>query len=276
MKKNDTLPATLSALLHEHSLVDGLQMAEQRVRIHPAQVACRHSLFQLLCIMGEWSRAMQQLQLCARMDANYIQEAQLFGELIRCEMFRQSCLQGKQRPGFILPPPTWMEDLLSALMHNARGETAEADVCRSKALEAMTDVGGQWNDSGFDWISDSDSRIGPVVELVSGGIYTWLPFSQIRLLGSSSPNQLTDLCWKPVTITLVNGVTYGAWLFTRYSGSEDAADALRLCRETVWQDGPGDTVVQALGQKMWLTSHGDKSLLELTDCSFYTPIEGDA
>lgn len=178
-----------------------------------------------------------------------MQEAQLFGELIRCEMFRQSCFQGKQRPGFILPPPIWMEDLLAALTYNARGETDEADACRSKALNAMTDVGGQWNDGGFDWISDSDSRIGPVVELVTGGMYIWLPFSQARSLGASSPTRLTDLFWKPVNITLVNGDTLGAWLYTRYSGSEGAADALRLCRETVWKDGPGDTVVQALGQK---------------------------
>lgn len=268
MKINDTLPASLSALLQEHTLDDGLQMAEQQVRIHPAQVACRHSLFQLLCITGDWSRALQQLQLCARMDANYTQEAQLFGELIRCEMFRRSCFQGEQRPGLILPPPAWMEDLLTALACNARGETNEADKRRSRALNAITDVRGRWNGDEFDWISDSDSRTGPVAELVMGGVYIWLPISQIHSLDSSSPTRLTDLLWKPVNITLVNGDSHGAWLFTRYSGSEHAADALRLCRETAWQDGPGETIVQALGQKVWLTSHGDINLLDLTHCTF--------
>ena len=71
-----------------------------------------------------------------------------------------------------------------------------------------------------------------------------------------------------MNITLVNGDSHGAWLFTRYSGSEHAADALRLCRETAWQDGPGETIVQAFGQKVWLTSHGDISLLDLTHCTF--------
>lgn len=52
MKKTDTLPATLSALLQEYSIAEGIQMAEQQVRENPAKALCRHSLFQLLCVAG--------------------------------------------------------------------------------------------------------------------------------------------------------------------------------------------------------------------------------
>lgn len=273
MKKNDVLPVTLSALLRDHSVEDGIRQAEQQVRENPAQSVCRHGLFQLLCITGDWSRALQQLQLCARVDANYIQEARLFRELIRCEMFRHSVFQGEQRPGFILPQPVWTESLLVALACEANGETREADRHRTTALEAITEINGQWNGGTFDWVNDSDSRTGPVLELVTGGVYIWLPFSQIRSLESHFPARLTDLLWKPVNITLVNGETHGAWLFTRYSGSENASDALRLCRETTWQDGPGETAIRAQGQKVWLSSHGDISLLDLTDCTFHEPKE---
>ncbi|NVL89004.1 type VI secretion system accessory protein TagJ, partial [Escherichia coli] len=62
----------------------------------------------------------------------------------------------------------------------------------------------------------------------------------------------------------------------RYSGSEKAADTLSLCRETVWQDGPGETLVQARGQRVWLTSQGDISLLELSTCTFNTTEGSDA
>ncbi len=65
MKKTDTLPATLSALIQEYSIAEGIQMAEQQVRENPAKALCRHSLFQLLCVAGDWSRALHQLQLCA-------------------------------------------------------------------------------------------------------------------------------------------------------------------------------------------------------------------
>lgn len=53
MKKTDTLPATLSALLQEYSIAEGIQMAEQKVRENPAKALCRHSLFQLLCVAGD-------------------------------------------------------------------------------------------------------------------------------------------------------------------------------------------------------------------------------
>lgn len=103
-----------------------------------------------------------------------------------------------------------MENLLAALACNARGETQEADTHRSRALEAITDTVGQWNGGAFDWISDSDSRTGPVLELIAGGVYIWLPFSQIRSLKSPRPAHLTDLLWKPVNVTLHNGDTHSA------------------------------------------------------------------
>lgn len=195
------------------------------------------------------------------------QEARLYRELVRCEMFRHTVFQGEQRPGFLLPQPVWVESLLAALA--CHDDTGEVDKHRNTALEAITDTGGQWNGGAFDWASDSDSRLGPVLELVTGGVYIWLPFSQIRSLESPQPTRLTDLLWKPINITLMNGDTHGAWLFTRYSGSESASDALRLCRETAWQDGPGETTVRALGQKVWLTSHGDISLLDMAHCTFH-------
>ncbi|SFR11196.1 type VI secretion system protein ImpE [Enterobacter sp. kpr-6] len=271
MKKNNDFPVSLSVLLQDHSIEDGIRLAEQQVRNNPAQAAYRHGLFQLLCITGEWSRALQQLQLCVRMDANYTEEARLFRELVRCEIFRHTVFQGEQQPGFILPPPVWTESLLAALACEVNGETRKADEHRTTALEAIMEISGQWNGGAFDWVSDSDSRIGPVLELVTGGVYIWLPFSQIRSLESPLPTRLTDLLWKPVNITLVNGETHGAWLFTRYSGSDSACDALRLCRETAWQDGPGETAVRALGQKVWLSSHGDINLLDLTTCTFHEP-----
>lgn len=105
MKKTDTLPATLSALLQEYSIAEGIQMAEQQVRENPAKALCRHSLFQLLCVAGDWSRALHQLQLCARMEANYTQEARLYRELVRCEMFRHTVFRVNNDPVFFCRSP---------------------------------------------------------------------------------------------------------------------------------------------------------------------------
>lgn len=42
-----------------------------------------------------------------------------------------------------------------------------------------------------------------------------------------------------------------------------------VCAETARQDGPGETTVRALGQKVWMTSHGDISLLDMAYCTFH-------
>lgn len=57
MTSNNVLPATLSALLRNYSVAEGIQMAEQQVKMHPTKALHRHSLFQLLCVIGNWSRA---------------------------------------------------------------------------------------------------------------------------------------------------------------------------------------------------------------------------
>ncbi len=47
MKKTDTLPATLSALIQEYSIAEGIQMAEQQVRENPAKALMRQDGGQL-------------------------------------------------------------------------------------------------------------------------------------------------------------------------------------------------------------------------------------
>lgn len=273
MNKTNRLPATLTALLEERSIEEGIMLAEQQVRENPAKALYRNVLFQLLCVVGNWPRALHQLQLVVRLDASYTQEARLYRELVRCEIFRHSVFQGDLRPVFLLPQPTWMEPLLAALA--CKNDGKKIDECRNTALKLIRDTGGEWSGGRFDWASDSDSRLGPVLELVTGGVYVWLPFSHIRSLESAPPERLTDLLWAPANITLVSGKICSAWMFTRYNGSENASDALRQCKETQWQDGPGETTVRAQGQKVWLTSHGDISLLDMTQCIFHN-LEGDS
>lgn len=80
---------------------------------------------------------------------------------------------------------------------------------------------------------------------------------------------LIDLLWKFVNIIFVNGDMYGVWFFICYSGLESVFDVLCLCWEIVWQDGFGEIIVWVLGQKVWMISYGDISLLDMVYCIFY-------
>ncbi len=62
--------------------------------------------------------------------------------------------------------------------------------------------------------------------------------------------------------------TRTARLFTRYSGSESASDALRLCRETARQDpAPAKPPCGRWGESV--ADHGDISLLDMAHCTFH-------
>ncbi|AJY39297.1 ImpE [Burkholderia humptydooensis] len=45
----------------------------------------------------------------------------------------------------------------------------------------------------FDWIADSDSRFGPVREVVTAGHYRWLPLSDLAGWRLARPGTLLDL-----------------------------------------------------------------------------------
>jgi type VI secretion system protein ImpE len=169
------------------------------------------------------------------------------------------------------------------------GNLGEADRARESALDQAPLVNARTSRFLFDWVADSDSRFGPVCEVVTAGHYRWLPFSDIAAWQIARPSSLVDLVWTPCALTLVDGTAMRGFMPARYPGSDtagsdtadfrvadgDGRDALRLGRLTVWQDAARTGVI-ALGQKTWATSAGDFSLFELEACTFGTGGTRDA
>lgn len=267
----DSSHLTLHAWLRGRSIAEVMQEAEQNIRNAPGDASQRWLLFQLLCIQGEWSRGLKQLQLCAQMQAHFEQQAQVYRGLIGCELFRYECFAGKRQPTFVLPQPAWVGQMQEAITLNQQGEEAQADRVREAALNAAGYTRGV-NAEGtmFNWISDSDSWLGPEVELVIGGMYAWVPFSQIKQISAGAPENLLELLWKPARLQLIDRSEHRVFMMARYCGSESGDDAIKLCRETIWQEH-GKTSVRAQGQKTWQTDRGDTGLLDITSCTFNMP-----
>ncbi|KVD77280.1 ImpE/SciE family protein [Burkholderia sp. ABCPW 14] len=255
-----------------------LASMETTVRAQPAVAEHRWSLFQLLCATGQWERAVQQLQVHARLVAQEAQAAQAYRDLIRAERWRASVVAGQARPGFVFDAPQWAGDLLEALRLASIGRLDEADRVRERALDQAPLVAARIPHALFDWIADSDSRFGPVCEIVTAGHYRWLPFSDISAWHVARPAKLLDLVWAPCALKLVDGSLMRGFMPARYPSSEGGRtgvgpsarqeiDALRLGRRTVWRE-VGRTGVIALGRKTWSTSAGDFGLFELDTCEF--------
>ena len=58
------------------------------MRARPADAKLRVFLFQLLCVLGQWDRALNQLNVAADLDPAALAMAQMYGDAVRCEPLR--------------------------------------------------------------------------------------------------------------------------------------------------------------------------------------------
>ncbi len=240
-----------------------LPALQERVRGEPANPKLRVFLFQLLCVLGEWERARDQLKALAELDAGSFPLVHLYGAAITCELLRREVFAGVRTPMVLGEPLSWMALLLQALAAEAQGRAPEAKRLRADALEQASAVPGTVDGEAFDWIADADSRLGPVCEAVVDGRYYWVPFERIRSVALDPPSDLRDVLWIPAHVGLVNGGEAAALLPARYPGSESDPDGLiRLGRKTEWREVAPETF-HGRGQRMLSTDSNEYSLLNV-------------
>ena len=256
--------------------LEGLQV---HVRQDPSNSRNRVFLFQLLSVMGQWERAMTQLDVVADLDAGSLPMVHTYKEALRCEVLRAEIFQGKRSPLVFGEPEPWIAFLVQALRVDAEGDRAAGAELRSRAFEAAPATAGTLDGVAFEWIADSDSRLGPILEAVIRGRYYWVPFFRLRALELDPPSDLRDAVWAPGRLTFSNGGQDVALIPTRYVGSEAAEDGtLRLARRTEWVPIHEDTYA-GLGQRILCTDAGEHPLLEVREIRLATADEepkGDA
>ncbi|MEI9893436.1 MAG: type VI secretion system accessory protein TagJ [Chthoniobacter sp.] len=242
---------------------DALAALAEKVRSAPADPALRRFLFQLLCVVGKWEKALTQLQVLAEMDSDSMLLAEIFRPVVACEMIRAEVFKGTRSPLIFGEPMEWIGQLVQANTMSAAGQFKPARELREQALNAAPAVAGTINGEAFEWIGDADSRLGPVMEAVIDGKYFWVPFERIARLSVERPSDLRDLVWIHAKFGWTNGGEAAALLPVRYPGSEEAADGgLRLARKTEWLEREEETFF-GLGQKMLATDQGEFPLLEV-------------
>jgi type VI secretion system protein ImpE len=240
-----------------------LAQLQEQIREKPADAALRVFLFQLLCVRGEWERALNQLKVACGLDASALAMAQMYGEAVRCEAIRKDVFDGKKAPMVFGEPEQWLALLIESLLVGGRGDLSQSAELRARAFEEADTSSGDINGQPFEWVADADSRLGPVLEAVINGRYYWVPFSRLAQVKLEEPEDLRDLVWMPANLQFENGGEMLALIPTRYPGSEASDDGLiALARKTVWQEVAPDTH-HGLGQRLIATDVADVPLLEL-------------
>jgi type VI secretion system protein ImpE len=239
-----------------------LKLLQDEVRANPADPKLRVFLFQLLCTLGQWDRALTQLNVAGEMDASTLAMVQTYREAIQCERLREQVFQGKKVPLLFGQPEAWVALLIEALLREGQGEADHARAMRDQAFEAAPACIGRADVQAFAWIADADMRLGPVLEAVVNGRYYWVPFMHLTEITLEAPEDLRDLVWMPAHLQFTNGGATVALIPTRYAGS-DLGDPLQaMARKTDWiERSPGFFV--GCGQRLLTTDIGDMALMDV-------------
>jgi type VI secretion system protein ImpE len=242
-----------------------LAALQAAVRQSPADAKLRIFLAQVLMVLGDWDRALNQLKVIGEMDASALPMVGAYSAAIQCERLRADVFAGKRSPLLFGEPVPWIALLMQSVAAQGAGRAQEAAAARGQAFEMAPATAGTLNGEPFEWIADADSRLGPVLEVLLNEAYYWIPFERISSVVVEPPSDARDLVWLPAEFRWTNGGEAMGLIPVRYPGSESSEDpAIRLARKTEWQSAGADAYV-GLGQKV-LTSDGPEiGLLELRE-----------
>lgn len=136
-----------------------LEALQAKIRADASNPKLRVFLFQLLCVLGDWNRAIAQLKAAAGLDEGATVMAQAYREAIICEVYREKVFAGEKSPLILGEPEEWLAHLIEAQKLLAQGNPKEAAELRAKAFEAAPASPGEINGKRFEWIADADMTL---------------------------------------------------------------------------------------------------------------------
>jgi type VI secretion system protein ImpE len=253
-------------LIRDGNLPAALAALQDAVRKNAADAKLRVFLFQLLSVMGQWPRALTQLNVAGELEPLAIPMVQTYREAIQCEALRADIFSGKRAPLIFGEPQAWMAQLIEALQHDAL-DPARAAAARAQALESAPASPGKIDGVPFAWLADADQRLGPMLEIIINGRYFWVPVCRVARIEFDKPVDLRDNVWTAATFVWTNGAQTVGLIPTRYNGTVATGDdGLLLARRTEWiANGEGDAGV---GQRMLMTDEGEYALMDVRVIEF--------
>jgi type VI secretion system protein ImpE len=251
-----------SELFRTGKLHEAVQAQTQAVKADPADPNKRVFLFELLAFAGDLDRATRQLAAVRYDEPTRDATVVLYRLLLEAEAARRRFLRDGETPTFLAEPPPHVHLRLQAFAHVRQGQPQEALRVLEQA-EAVTPAStGELNGKPFNSLRDTDELFGPVLEVMSGGNYAWVPVEQINFLILHGPKFPRDLIWLPARLVTKAGENGEVFLSMLYPGSwEHADERVRLGRVTDWTDGQ-DGPVRAVGARVFQVGDEDVCLTD--------------
>src|SRR6187549_3322113 len=130
-----TLSDAAARTLKEGDPRAALARLQEDIRARPSDAKLRVFLFQLLCVLGQWDRALNQLKVASEMEPLALPMAQMYGDAVRCEAMRDEVFDGRKSPMVLGEPEQWLALLIESRLLGGRGEAAQAEELRGRAFE---------------------------------------------------------------------------------------------------------------------------------------------
>ena len=222
-------------LYKEGKLSEAIASLQEALRSDPRDSSGRMFLFELLCFQGEFERARKQLEVIESADPATYPGTVLFKQVIKVEGERQ-------------------------------------EMFRTGALPDRRDddpsVSGTLNGEPFGDLRDADPRVGPRLEMIAGGRYVWIPFSELSAVRVKPPALLRDLLWASAEVEIPGreaGDASDVVLPVMTALAWQSPDELvRLGRVTTWMEL--ETGEEApVGQKLLLVDDEEFPILEVRE-----------
>jgi type VI secretion system protein ImpE len=241
------------------------------VKANPNDAGARVSLFEVLCVAGDYERAGRQLEVFSQGGQNPEVDlaVQVYRDLLAGERHRAKVFSGGAAPRFLFPPPDYVTGALE-VVHTLAKAPADAGEKLAAVEEQTPAFKGKLGDTAFSQFRDADDRVAAVLELFHGADYVWLPLAQVSHITITPPRRLRELVWVHAHVETYEGSGGDVFLPVRYPGSATDTDPeVRLGRRTILE-AIEDQVVIGRGRRLFLVDDREVSLLELGALEFET------
>jgi type VI secretion system protein ImpE len=248
-------------LLETGQLSVAIERVAGEVKARPTDLAARTFYFELLCLNGDLERAGKQLEVLGAASAEMIGGASIYLGAIQAEKERRQFFHGGPRPR-VLDDPPYSNAQLEAVEHYAAGDSSSAARLLQASSEQLGELRGTLNGTQIDELADTNDLLGPFLEVVMDGHYTWIPWASVQLLSVAEPRYLRDTVWAPATLALHSGSHGEVLVFALYVDSHSHPDDVKLGRRTIWPVDASEFTL-AYGQKVVASGEIDCPLLQL-------------
>ena len=257
---------TTRELLDAGQLIAAVASLTAEVRVRPADPALRISLFELLSFQGELDRAAKQLDVVGTQGAEEEIAVQQYRNILKAEALRRKFFAGHAQPKLGDPSPAYTSHYLAGIRAFAAGDLPAAAAAFEAGEAARPLLAGSLNDEPFDDFRDADDRVGPFLELFLSDEYHWIPWEMIRSATIEEPKDVRNLLFLAVSILLHSGPRLAGFTPALYPDSHLQADAVKLGRQTDWDESRGFAV--GVGQRVFFAGERQPALLEIRDLEF--------